>query len=102
MVDEEHKLDDEIEEIKNDLNKIKSEKEYNPLYLVTFQNKEDYEKIYDKYPHSYLKQAIKNICGKIIAIYTQTKFQIPKILLGKISNLIRNIDISKINSKIME
>ena len=64
LVDEEHKLDDEIEEIKNDLNKIKEEKEYNPLYLVTFLKKEDYDRIYEKYPHSYLRQAIKNICAK--------------------------------------
>ena len=64
LIDEEHKLDDEIEEIKNNLNKIKEEKEYNPLYLVTFLKKEDYDRIYEKYPHSYLRQAIKNICAK--------------------------------------
>ena len=37
---------------------------YNPLHIITFHNKEDYDAAYSKYPHSYIKHAIKNICKK--------------------------------------
>ena len=42
----------------------KREEQYNPLYLLTFENKEDCDNIYSKFPHSYLKEAIKGICKK--------------------------------------
>ena len=57
-----------IEKIgKLDLN-IDSNLEYNPLYLISFSNDEDYKKVYEKYPHSYLR----NCCckrGKKKSIY---------------------------------
>jgi len=61
----EQKQDDKILILKNKLIEIKKQnKQYNQLYLLTFENKEDYDKIYSKYPHSYLKESIKGICKK--------------------------------------
>ena len=54
-----------MEELKRKINNLKEQEEkYNPLYLLTFQNKEDYDNIYSRYPHSYLKESIRNICKK--------------------------------------
>ena len=97
----EKRLDDEVYNLKIQLNKLKKEEEkYNPLYILTFERKEDYNNIYSKYPHSYLKEAIKGICKKQEVIFILTKHPILRILNGKISNSIMNMIISKINSKI--
>ena len=62
---EKSKLNEEMEELKRKINNLKEQEEkYNPLYLLTFQNKEDYDNIYSRYPHSYLQESIKNICKK--------------------------------------
>ena len=57
-------IDDQIENIKNEMNEIKNKEIYNPLHIITFSNKEDYDRVYSNYPHSYIKHAIKNICKK--------------------------------------
>ena len=62
--DKKNKIEKDIKEITKELNKKEKIKEYNPLYIITFKNKKDYKKCYSEFPHSYLKQAIKNICGK--------------------------------------
>ena len=65
LIEKERKIKEEIEELKKELNKIKDEEEiYNPLYIITFKKKEDYDKVYSKYQHSYLIHTIKNIFGK--------------------------------------
>jgi len=46
------------------MNEIKEKEIYNRLYIITFEKKEDYDNVYSKYPHSYLKNAIKNICKR--------------------------------------
>ena len=62
---DEEKLNVDIDNLKNELNKLIKQKErYNQLYILTFENKEDYDNAYSKYPHSYLKEAIKRICNK--------------------------------------
>ena len=61
----ENSIQSEIDnKITKNLEKIIKTKEYNPLYIITFKNKQDYEYVYSKYPHSYLKEAIKNIFRK--------------------------------------
>ena len=60
----EDSIQKEINGIIGDLEKKIKTKEYNPLYIITFKNKKDYEYVYSKYPHSYLKEAIKNIFRK--------------------------------------
>ena len=64
LIFEEKNIDEKIAEIKNEMNEIKNKEIYNPLYIITFKNKEDYDKVYSSYPHSYIKKAIKNICKK--------------------------------------
>ena len=59
-----HNIDNEIEDIKKEMNDIKEQEIYNPLHIITFYNKEDYEAVYSSYPHSYIKNLIKNICKK--------------------------------------
>ena len=34
------------------------------LRVITFENKDDYKKAYDKYPHSYIMNKMKNLCKK--------------------------------------
>jgi len=52
------------EELMKDLKKLNPQLEinhkYNPLYIITLHNKEDYEEIYSKYPHSYLNFLCKD------------------------------------------
>ena len=64
LIAKEKIIDDEIIEIKNELVRIRDEEKYNPLYILTFQNKDDYNTIYSRYPHSYFKQIFNNICKK--------------------------------------
>ena len=35
------------------MNEIKSKEIYNPLYIITFEKKEDYNNVYSNYSHSY-------------------------------------------------
>ena len=44
-------------EIEDHLDKAKI---YNPLYIITFKNKKDYENVYKKYPHSSYCRKDKN------------------------------------------
>ena len=46
------------------MNDIKKKEIYNQLHIITFHNKEDYDRVYSSYPHSYIKKAIKNIFKK--------------------------------------
>ena len=64
LVKKEKELEDKINQIKEELSKIKSEEKYNPLYLLTFHDKSDYDHIYSEYPHSYIMKTIKGICQK--------------------------------------
>ena len=34
------------------------------MIIVTFNSKEDYERVYNNYPHSYLMNMFKNMCSK--------------------------------------
>ena len=62
-------IDDQIENIKNEMNEIKNKEIYNPLHIITFSNKEDYDRIYSEYPHSYIKYLIKKCCKKNNSFY---------------------------------
>ena len=64
LIKKEKNIDDKIENLKNEMNTLKNEAQYNPLHIITFQNKEDYDMVYSKYPHSYILHTIKNICKK--------------------------------------
>ena len=57
----EEELNAEMKALEDDMNFIKA---YNDLYIITFKNKSDYEKAYNKYPHSYIFNCIKNLCRK--------------------------------------
>ena len=56
------------EEIANQLDKIdKSDEDnvqINPVYLISFENKDDYDKVYKMYPSFYLLYKIKTCCRK--------------------------------------
>ena len=58
---DEEEIKTEMENLNKDMNFIKA---YNNLYIITFNNKEDYEKAYNRYPHSYILNSIKNLCSK--------------------------------------
>ena len=64
LITKEKNLDTEITDIKGELKTIIEKEQFNQLYLLTFQNKEDYNTIYSRYPHSYLIQIFKNMCKK--------------------------------------
>ena len=64
LTNKEKDIKDKINKLKNEMNEIKNKGIYNPLHIITFQNKEDYDRVYSSYPHSYIKNAIKNICNK--------------------------------------
>ena len=64
LKNKEKELDDDIGKLKEEMDKLSKEENYCPLYLLTFQNKKDYEHIYSKYPHSYFIDSIKNLCKK--------------------------------------
>ena len=59
-----HDINEQIDNIKNEMDFLKTQKIYNPLHIITFHNKEDYNSVYSKYPHSYIMNSIKNICKK--------------------------------------
>jgi hypothetical protein len=69
LTDHEHNIDDRIEELKKEMIKIKNSEIYNPLYLITFHNKEDYDKVYSQYPHSYIINLIKSCFKNRSKIY---------------------------------
>ena len=69
LTDHEHNIDDNIEELKNEMNKIKNAEIYNPLHLITFHNKEDYDRVYSQYPHSYIINLIKSCFKNRSTIY---------------------------------
>ena len=48
--------------MKDDLNAISTIKQTNDLYIITLNNKGDYNKLYSSFPHFYLTNKIKNIC----------------------------------------
>ena len=50
----------QISKLEIEMRNIKKNEIYNPLYILTFENKDDYDKVYSKYPHSY----ITNFCSK--------------------------------------
>ena len=56
--------EEKIEKLKNLLKEINNKENYNPLNIVTFNSKEDYNKVYNHYPHSYLINMFKNMCNK--------------------------------------
>ena len=51
-----------IKTLKDDLNAISTIKQTNDLYIITLNNKGDYNKLYSSFPHFYLTNKIKNIC----------------------------------------
>mgnify|MGYP002623996162 CR=1 FL=1 len=61
LLNRERNIEEKIENLKKEMNEIKVKEIYNPLYIITFENKEDYDNVYSKYPHSYIKNTIKNI-----------------------------------------
>ena len=61
LLKREKNIQDKIENLKKEMNEIKSKEIYNPLYIITFEKKEDYNNVYSNYSHSYLKNIIKNI-----------------------------------------
>ena len=71
------------------MNDIKIEEIYNPLHIITFHNKEDYKAAYSKYPHSYIKYAIKNICKKKDDIIYINKAPSPEDIV------LKNLEFSK-------
>jgi hypothetical protein len=60
LIQQEKNIDEKIEKLKVKMNEIKNNEIYNPLYLITFHNKEDYDKVYSQYPHSYIIYSLKN------------------------------------------
>ena len=81
----EENIEDKIENLKKEMNAIKEKEIYNPLYIITFKNKEDYNNVYSKYPHSYIINTIKNLCKKKNErSFYITKHHILKKLSGKI------------------
>ena len=75
-------INDQIEELKKEMNEIKSKELYNPLYIITFHNKEDYDRIYSEYPHSYIKYLIKKCFKKNNSFYVN-KAPSPEDLVWK-------------------
>ena len=57
----EEELDTEMKALEDEMNFTKT---YNDLYIITFKNKDDYEKAYNKYPHSYIFNCLRNLCRK--------------------------------------
>ena len=60
LTDHKQNIDDNIEKLKKEMNEIKNSEIYNPLHLITFHNKEDYDRVYSQYPHSYIINLIKS------------------------------------------
>ena len=63
-----NEINDKKKEIANELDKIdeleKKNVQINPVYLISFENTEDYDKVYKKYPSFYLWYKIKTCCRK--------------------------------------
>jgi hypothetical protein len=72
----------EIQDINDKLEKIKKDKRYNPLYIIIFKNKIEYENVYKNYPHSYLKNLLCNLCKKRTSFYVN-KAPKPEDILWK-------------------
>ena len=60
LTEHEQKIAEKIENLKKEMLEIKNNEIYNPLHLITFHNKEDYDRVYSQYPHSYILHSIKN------------------------------------------
>ncbi len=60
LKDQEENIDGKIETLKKEMSEINNKRIYNPLHLIIFQNKKDYERIYSQYPHSYIISSIKS------------------------------------------
>ena len=58
------KIEKDIKDITDAMDEKEKNEEYNPLYIINFKNKNDYNKCYSKFPHSYLIKAITNIFGQ--------------------------------------
>ena len=83
LIKKEKNIDDKIENLKNEMNTLKNEAQYNPLHIITFQNKEDYDIVDSKYPHSYILHTIKNICKKKENIIYINKAPSPEDIIWK-------------------
>ena len=53
-------INGKIKILENEMDKIKKDNIFNKLYIITFENKNDYNKVYSSYSHSY----ITNLCRK--------------------------------------
>ena len=53
----------------DELDDIEAEKKPNPLYFITFKREEDYNSVYNKFPHSYIIHLIKNCFKKTDTFY---------------------------------
>ena len=72
----------DIRKIRCDLKKIwNKEKEENKLYIITFNNKKDYDEIYKKYSHSYFTNFLCNLCKKEKKFIYITKAPKPEDIL---------------------
>ena len=76
-------IDEQIADIKNEMNIIKNKEIYNPLHIITFYNKEDYDSVYSRYSHSYIKYAIKNLCKRKNDIIYINKAPSPEDIVWK-------------------
>ena len=65
----EKQIKSQLEDLEKELEKIKENEIYNPLYIITFKNKEDYDRVYSEYPHSYIKNSLKSCCKKRNSFY---------------------------------
>ena len=60
LIEHEQNIDKKIDQLKKEMNEIKSNGIYNPLHIITFNDKNDYDRVYSQYPHSYIINSIKN------------------------------------------
>ena len=96
-VEVENSIQKDIDEIIKGLEEKIKEEEYNPLYIITFKTKQDYEEVYSRYPHSYFKESIKNIFRKKTDIIYINKAPNPEDIawenleFNKEDNYFRNI-----------
>ena len=64
LIAREKEIENKMENLKDEMIEIKRKEIYNPLHIITFKNIEDYNRVYSEYPHSYIKNSIRNLCRK--------------------------------------
>ena len=61
LIAREKEIENKMENLKDEMIEIKRKEIYNPLHIITFKNIEDYNRVYSEYPHSYIKNSIRNL-----------------------------------------